>query len=81
LVLGRLAGTATSVRTIELPKEGDVSQIGYRTLYRFSVDQSYLGVEGTEIEILTGMGSSDCGYEFKNRQTLSRVRAPAPGIV
>ena len=59
------AGTATSVRTIDMPKEGDVSQIGYRTLYRFSVDQSYLGVEGTEIEILTGMGSSDCGYEFK----------------
>jgi hypothetical protein len=59
------AGTATSVRTMELPKEGQRSEIGYNQLYKFAVDQSYLGVEGTEIEILTGMGSSDCGYDFK----------------
>jgi hypothetical protein len=32
---------------------------------KFSVEQSYLGVAGTELEVFTGRGGGDCGYEFK----------------
>jgi len=37
-------------------------------IYKFSVEQSYLGVEGSEIEVFTGSGGGDCGYAFKNGQ-------------
>jgi hypothetical protein len=33
-------------------------------VYRFTVEQSYKGVEGTDIEVQTGMGGGDCGYSF-----------------
>jgi len=32
---------------------------------KFAVEQSYLGVDGTEVEVFTGFGGGDCGYEFK----------------
>src|SRR5215217_7008112 len=32
---------------------------------KFSIEQSYLGVAGTELEVFTGRGGSDCGYGFK----------------
>ena len=60
-------GTVVSVREKERAKdiataraEGDW---GSRT-YKFSVEQPYLGVAGTEVEVLTGSGGGDCGYPF-----------------
>lgn len=66
-------GTVVGVRDKERPKDvatarrerdAGLSEWG-STFYKFSVEQPYLGVAGTEVEILTGYGSSDCGYEFK----------------
>jgi len=34
-------------------------------LVHFSIEQSFRGVQGAAVEVLTGMGSSDCGYDFK----------------
>lgn len=58
-------GTAVSVRELERPKSGDVDTWHYQRAYKFSVEQSYLGVEGTEVEIVTGSGGGDCGYQFQ----------------
>lgn len=58
-------GTAVSVREQEKPKPEDRDTYHYRRVYKFSVEQSYLGVDGTEVEISTGGGGGDCGYQFK----------------
>lgn len=50
------AGTAVSMR-----RPG--TAYGER-VFKFSVDQAYLGVNGTEVEIFTGNGGGDCGYNF-----------------
>src|SRR4051794_5673147 len=58
-------GTATAVRESERVKP-DPNEIDWAPVtFKFSVEQSYLGVEGTEIEISTGRGGGDCGYSFK----------------
>jgi hypothetical protein len=55
------AGAAVSMRRVG-PGE---AQSEYRErVFKFSVDQAYLGVVGTEIEVLTGSGGGDCGYDF-----------------
>ena len=63
-------GTVVSVREKERPKDvaaarrdedAGLSDWG-STFYKFSVEQPYLGVAGTEVEILTGSGT--CGYRF-----------------
>lgn len=59
------AGTVTATRGKERTKTDNGDELGYRQLFKFSVDQSYLGVSGTEVEVLTGMGGGDCGYAFK----------------
>jgi len=33
-------------------------------IYKFSVEQAYLGVDGSEIEVYTGSGAGDCGFLF-----------------
>jgi 5-hydroxyisourate hydrolase-like protein (transthyretin family) len=39
---------------------------GYqRRLVRFSVEESFRGVEGAFVEVVTGLGGGDCGYGFK----------------
>lgn len=58
-------GTAVSVRTVERPKTENEDPWYDRRVFKFSVEQSYLGVDGTEVEIFTGMGGGDCGYSFK----------------
>lgn len=57
-------GTATSVRRAEPAPEGSVQPLNYSRVFKFSVDQAYLGVAGTEIEVVTGSGGGDCGYDF-----------------
>lgn len=71
-------GTVTGVRESEQYKGKDVAEM--RKLrdsgeldwgpmaYKFSVEQAYLGVAGSEVEIFTGRGSSDCGVTFQTGQ-------------
>src|SRR5438270_9015897 len=33
-----------------------------------SIDQSFRGVEGAEVEVLTGLGGGDCGFGFRQAQ-------------
>ena len=33
--------------------------------YKFSVEQSYSGVSGTQVEVFTGQGFGDCGHPFR----------------
>ena len=71
-------GTVTGVRESEQYKGKDVTEL--RKLrdsgeldwgpmaYKFSVEQAYLGVAGSEVEIVTGRGSPDCGFTFQTGQ-------------
>ena len=34
-------------------------------LVRFNIDQPFRGVKGKEVEVRTGLGDSDCGYNFR----------------
>ncbi|HEV3468120.1 MAG TPA: carboxypeptidase regulatory-like domain-containing protein [Pyrinomonadaceae bacterium] len=34
-------------------------------VFRFSVEQAFSGVEGAEVEVATGRGGADCGYNFR----------------
>lgn len=59
-------GTAIAVRTVERTTDRDGNGIDYwpRT-FKFSVEQSFLGIQSTEVEVSTGLGGGDCGYGFK----------------
>lgn len=56
-------GTPVSVRLAERKKGEDLDWTP--RAFKFLVEQSYLGVSGTEIEVFTGRGGGDCGYSFK----------------
>lgn len=59
-------GTVVGVRDNEPPKPADRREVHwFPRAFKFSVEQSYLGVAGTEVEVSTGQGGGDCGYEFK----------------
>lgn len=58
-------GTAVSVRELERPKPGETETWYYERAFKFTVEQSYLGIDGTEVEILTGSGGGDCGFQFQ----------------
>jgi len=34
-------------------------------LVRFNIDQAFRGVKGKDVEVRTGLGDSDCGYNFR----------------
>ena len=58
-------GTAVAVRRNEPPKQRDRKEENWLPMaYKFSVEQSYLGVASTEVEVFTGSSGGDCGYEF-----------------
>jgi hypothetical protein len=57
-------GTPISVRQVDSGNEANWPP----KAVKFSVEQSYLGVEGTEVEVFTGMGGGDCGYYFQMGQ-------------
>src|SRR5215468_5184618 len=46
--------------------EGDSRYKYQQVLVRFSIEQAFKGIAGDEVEIVTGMGSGDCGYYFKD---------------
>lgn len=70
-------GTVTGVRDTERPtkdvnerrKLEDQGEIDWHPMaYKFSVEQAYLGIAGSEVEIFTGRGGGDCGVVFQNGQ-------------
>jgi hypothetical protein len=59
------AGTVVSTRTNQRSKEAARAEDDWAPrAFKFSVEQAYLGVVGTEVEIFTGNGGGDCGYQF-----------------
>ena len=55
-------GTATFSKSTN-PKKGEHDF--YSRIFHFTIDKSFRGVEGTEVEIRTGEGGGDCGYGFE----------------
>ena len=79
-------GTPISLRTVERSPTRNREEIEYALprIFTFSVEQAFLGGQGV-IEVSTGMGSSDCGYDFKigTRYVVyafDALVAPNPGI-
>jgi hypothetical protein len=56
------AGTVTSSSQVSRKKG---SYALSRRLVRFNVDKAFLGLNGTEAEVFTGLGDADCGYGFR----------------
>src|ERR1051325_7267836 len=60
------AATVTGIS--QLPAgagDGSNSRPFAQRLIHFSLEQAFRGVEGKDVEAVTGMGGGDCGYEFK----------------
>src|SRR5207302_269465 len=60
-------GMPISVRTFARPvnRDGDdLDNFAPRT-FRFSIETSFLGITSPEMEVSTGLGGGDCGYDFK----------------
>ena len=56
-------GTATSMLG---SKQRDSKEVDWTPRsFKFTVEQSYSGIDGTEVEVFTGRGGGDCGYSFK----------------
>lgn len=36
-----------------------------RRVFRFTIEKAFRGVEGSEVEVSTGLGGGDCGYPFQ----------------
>jgi Carboxypeptidase regulatory-like domain len=58
-------GTVIESKTVISKQDGHE---WHQRLVRLSIDEAFTGVEGPQIEILTGLGDSDCGYGFRNTQ-------------
>ena len=58
-------GTVINSRTLTV-KNGPYPQ--QMRAVRISLDQIFRGVEGGEVEVLTGFGGGDCGFGFKQAQ-------------
>jgi hypothetical protein len=56
-----------TVRSIEVREVADdgIERMTRRKLVRFSIERAARGVQGSEIEVWTGMFEGDCGYGFK----------------
>jgi hypothetical protein len=61
-------GTVIESRTVA-SKQGDFEM--QSRLVRLSIDTPFRGVEGAEVEVMTGLGGGDCGFAFsQTRQYL-----------
>src|SRR5215475_13310471 len=61
------AGKAIKQSTFYVEQgEGNSKYRFQQSLVRFSVEQAFKGISGEEVEIVTGMGGGDCGYQFKD---------------
>jgi hypothetical protein len=55
-------GVVTSTSTV-IVNQGDR---GFsQRLVQFSLEQAFRGIAGKEVQVLTGLGSGDCGYGFR----------------
>ncbi len=63
-------GTVTDItrRPRKTPAPGDEPDWAPRTV-RFSVSEAFSGVEGAQVEVSTGLGGGDCGYNFVKGST------------
>jgi Carboxypeptidase regulatory-like domain len=60
------AGRVISDQVKEMPKKLDRTEIDWLPrAVKFSVEQAFSGVMGTEVEVFTGRGGGDCGYGFQ----------------
>ena len=64
-------GTVIEGREVAI-KEGDSGF--HRRAVRISIDEAFRGVEGAEVEVLTGFGGGDCGFGFRRSAAVSRLR-------
>ena len=53
-----------SVRSSSVVKTSNENDSFPQIAYRFSIEQNFFGVEGQEVEIITGRGGGDCGFAF-----------------
>jgi hypothetical protein len=58
-------GTVIEDRLVTF-KEGD--RVRQTRAVRISIDEPFRGVEGAEVEVLTGLGGGDCGFGFRRAQ-------------
>lgn len=58
-------GTVIENKSVTV-KRGESEQ--QQRLVRFSIDEPFRGVEGAQVEVMTGMGDSDCGIGFRQAQ-------------
>jgi hypothetical protein len=58
-------GTVINTRTVTV-KDGPYPQ--QMRAVRISLDEVFRGLEGAEVEVLTGFGGGDCGFGFKQAQ-------------
>jgi len=58
-------GTVINSRTVTV-KEGTYPE--QMRAVRISLDEIFRGVEGSEVEVLTGFGGGDCGFGFRQAQ-------------
>lgn len=58
-------GTVIESRLVTV-KEGDYEH--QQRAVRLSIDEAFRGVEGAEVELLTGLGDADCGFGFRRSQ-------------
>lgn len=56
------SGTPLSVTRVEVEWKGNKM---VQRLFRFRVEEAFRGVEGKEVEVLTGAWGGDCGYDFQ----------------
>jgi hypothetical protein len=62
-------GTVTGVKVSTRSRDDARKEIDWTPkTVKFSVEQSFLGVEGAEVDVATGMGGGDCGYGFVTGQ-------------
>lgn len=58
-------GTVIDTKTVSIKRETYEQQ---QRLVRFSMDEPFRGVEGAQVEVMTGLGDSDCGIGFVQSQ-------------
>lgn len=58
-------GTVIEGRPVKV-KSGDFEH--EQRAIRISIDEAFRGVEGAEVEVITGLGDSDCGFGFRRSQ-------------
>ncbi|HEY0174657.1 MAG TPA: carboxypeptidase regulatory-like domain-containing protein [Pyrinomonadaceae bacterium] len=65
-------GTATDVRRPRAAKSVEAARAEpswWPVVVKFSVLQPFSGVEGAEVEVSTGQGGGDCGYQFRRGES------------